>query len=136
MSVPVTVHPAHYNQGDVECIDAIRSALNPEGFAAFCAGNVIKYVWRYQHKDGPQDLKKAAVYLAWLQEATPPPAPVAAPAAGLVERVARAIHPSICADPNLYMHEARAAIREVAAWMQENDIGYNAVRRLDQEADR
>ena len=33
---------------------------------------------------------------------------------GLVERVAGAIHPSICADPNLYLHEARAAIREVA----------------------
>ena len=38
---------------------------------------------------------------------------------GLVERVVKAIHPSICADPNLYRHEARAAIREVAAWMDE-----------------
>ena len=35
----------------------------------------------------------------------------------LVERVACAIHPSICADPHLYLHEARAAIREVAAWL-------------------
>jgi hypothetical protein len=70
MSVPVTVHPAHYNQGDIECIDALRSSLGPEGFAAFCAGNVIKYVWRYGQKDGLHDLKKAAAYLAWLQEAT------------------------------------------------------------------
>ena len=46
-----------------------------------------------------------------------PPALPAAPAGGLVERVAKAIHPSICADPNLYRHEARAAIREVAAWL-------------------
>ena len=26
-------------------------------------------------------------------------------------------HPSICADPNLYLHEARAAIRAVAEWL-------------------
>jgi hypothetical protein len=42
-----------------------------------------------------------------------------APAGGLVERVARAIHPSVCADPNLYLHEARAAILEVADWLEE-----------------
>ena len=41
-------------------------------------------------------------------------------AGSLVERVAGAIHPDRCADPNLYLHEARAAIREVAAYMQEN----------------
>lgn len=39
----------------------------------------------------------------------------------LVERVAGAIHPSICADTYLYRHEARAAIREVAAWIGEQD---------------
>lgn len=39
----------------------------------------------------------------------------------LVERVAVAIHPSICADTYLYRHEARAAIREVAAWIGEQD---------------
>jgi len=48
-----------------------------------------------------------------------PPAAPPAPAGGLVERVAKAIHPSICADPNLYRHEARAAIREVAAWLDQ-----------------
>ena len=39
------------------------------------------------------------------------------PDSSLVERVAAAIHPNVCADPNLYLHEARAAIREVAAWL-------------------
>jgi hypothetical protein len=29
----------------------------------FNAGNVIKYVWRYKHKNGLEDLKKAAWYL-------------------------------------------------------------------------
>jgi hypothetical protein len=46
-----------------------------------------------------------------------PPTPPPAPAGGLVEEVAKAIHPSICAIPNLYRLEARAAIREVAAWL-------------------
>jgi len=31
---------------------------------------------------------------------------------------------------------ARAAIREVAAWMRENQCGYNAVRWLEQEAEQ
>ena len=60
------VNPSHYKAGDVECIDAIRSALGPEGFQFFCQGNVIKYVWRYQHKGGAEDLQKAKVYIDWL----------------------------------------------------------------------
>jgi len=63
-------------------------------------------------------------------------APPVAPAGGLVERVAKAIHPSICADPNLYRHEARAAIREVAYFL--GDLGYRAAKAdlLEQVADR
>ena len=64
------------------------------------------------------------------------PAPPAAPAGGLVERVEAVIRPSIPGDPNVYRYEARAAIREVAAWMRENETGYNAVRLLEQEASR
>lgn len=60
----------HYRQeGDVECITALRSALGPEGFRGFCAGNVIKYVWRYRHKGTPaDDLDKALQYLIWLRD--------------------------------------------------------------------
>jgi len=55
--------PPHYTQGDIECIDAIRSALGPQGFAAFCRGNIIKYNWRCDHKAGVQDVEKAGWYL-------------------------------------------------------------------------
>lgn len=55
-------HPAHYTQGGVECIDAIKAAVG-DGFAGYCAGNVIKYVWRYRVKGGVEDLKKARWYL-------------------------------------------------------------------------
>ena len=60
--------PNHYKQGDIECIDAIRAALGKEGFEAYCIGNVIKYSWRYKHKNGLEDLKKAQVYQAWATE--------------------------------------------------------------------
>ena len=61
----------------------------------------------------------------------------AKPDSSLVERVAAAIHPNVCADPNLYLHEARAAIREVADWMRENpDVHFPPalVFALEQEA--
>jgi hypothetical protein len=55
-------HPPHYNQGGIECIDAIKAATG-SGFVKYCTGNVIKYLWRYDNKGGLEDLKKAAWYL-------------------------------------------------------------------------
>lgn len=55
-----------------------------------------------------------------------------APAGSLVERV----HSCIVGEPECGHMQASAAIREVAAWMRENECGYNAVRWLEQEADR
>ena len=56
--------PPHYNQGSIECIDAIEAALGPDGFIAYCRGNAIKYLWRSDHKGGAEDIKKANWYLA------------------------------------------------------------------------
>ena len=67
MADPVN-HPSHYTQGAVECIECIRAALGPRGFRDYCVGNCIKYLHRYQHKNGAQDLEKAGVYLAWAKE--------------------------------------------------------------------
>lgn len=67
----VVEHPSHYTQGDVECIDAIRSALTgvEDPFLAFCAGQVIRYTWRHAHKGSPiTDLEKARQYLDWAIE--------------------------------------------------------------------
>ena len=59
--------PPHYRQGEVECIDAIRAALGPDGFAAYCRGQVIKYTWRAPHKgNAVEDLGKAGWYLSRL----------------------------------------------------------------------
>lgn len=62
-------HPEHYTQGGVECITAIKSSMDLEGFAAYCKGNVLKYLWRYEKKGGLEDLEKAQVYLKWLIDA-------------------------------------------------------------------
>lgn len=57
-------HPAHYNQGGIECIEAIKAAtVNKSGIEAVCVANVIKYLFRYETKNGLEDVKKALWYL-------------------------------------------------------------------------
>lgn len=63
--------PSHYTFGGIETIDFIRAKLGPEGFRAYCIGNVLKYVTRWQHKNGEEDLKKALKYMEWVVEALP-----------------------------------------------------------------
>lgn len=56
--------PDHYTQGGVEAIDAITAAtVNKTGIEAVCVANVIKYLWRYELKNGLEDVKKAQWYL-------------------------------------------------------------------------
>lgn len=62
-------HPNHYCQNGLESIDVIKaftSELN--GVEAFCAGNAIKYILRFNHKNGEQDLDKAIWYINRLKE--------------------------------------------------------------------
>lgn len=62
-------HPLHYTQGEIECIDAIESALGREGFIAFLRGQVIKYQWRLMSKlDPSQDNEKSIWYAKKLGE--------------------------------------------------------------------
>lgn len=55
-------HPSHYNQHNIETIDFIRYMLTPEQFEGFLMGNVIKYLDRYEFKNGQEDLNKAQWY--------------------------------------------------------------------------
>lgn len=51
----------HYTQWKIQPITFISAnKLN------FCQGNVIKYVMRYNQKNGLEDLKKAKVYIDYL----------------------------------------------------------------------
>lgn len=63
------INPDHYKQGKVECIDALEAAtVNKTGIEAVCTANVIKYLWRYEAKNGIEDVKKAQWYLEKLIE--------------------------------------------------------------------
>lgn len=56
--------PDHYNQGGIECIDAMRAAFGDAAVETFCQLNAFKYNWRAHEKgDSEQDLKKALWYL-------------------------------------------------------------------------
>ena len=58
--------PYHYGFGGVETIEALEASMTPEAFRGFLKGNVLKYVWRYENKNGLEDLKKAKWYLKTL----------------------------------------------------------------------
>ena len=51
-------HPIHYtaHPSGVECIQVVEHM-------SFCLGNAIKYIWRADHKNGLEDLKKAKWYI-------------------------------------------------------------------------
>ena len=66
--VPVPPHGDLIDRREA-IIDAIRASLGDEDFASYCKGNIMKYIWRYRHKNGLEDLKKARVYLNWMIEA-------------------------------------------------------------------
>ena len=60
----VVNHPSHYTQGGIECIDAIKAAVvGKEPMEAVCVANIVKYLWRYEEKNGLEDVKKARWYL-------------------------------------------------------------------------
>ena len=62
-------NPEHYNQGGIECIEAIKASMSGEEFRGYLKGNAMKYLWRYASKGNPeQDLAKCSWYLDRLQD--------------------------------------------------------------------
>lgn len=65
MNKDMVNHPSHYTSSQaicrkcetqIECIDIVRHM-------SFNIGNAVKYLWRFQLKNGLEDLKKARWYL-------------------------------------------------------------------------
>jgi hypothetical protein len=54
--------PPHY-QGEVEAIDSIKSSMSYEAFKGYLQGNALKYVIRFDRKNGVEDLRKAEWYI-------------------------------------------------------------------------
>lgn len=59
-------NPKHYIQGSHECIDEIKAMLTPDEFRGFLKGNIIKYRYRANLKNGKEDLAKADNYAYYL----------------------------------------------------------------------
>lgn len=59
----VVNRPRHYTKGSIEVWDFIKD----QGLD-YMEGNVVKYVCRYKHKNGLEDLRKAKAYLDKLVE--------------------------------------------------------------------
>ena len=58
------INPSHYQRDGMECIDAIKAAVqNLRGADAYCTGSAIKYLWRWDEKGGKDDLKKAKWFI-------------------------------------------------------------------------
>ena len=57
------INPNHYKQGGLESIDAIKAFMSEEAFKGFLKGNCQKYLFRYEQKNGLEDLKKCQWYL-------------------------------------------------------------------------
>lgn len=64
MDSDVVGTPEHYTYGGIQLIDVWEACL-VEGLdpvVALYLGNILKYLHRWEHKNGLQDLKKAARY--------------------------------------------------------------------------
>jgi hypothetical protein len=66
--------PFHYTRNGMETIDVIEDSMSREQYCGYMRGNIIKYLLRYEHKNGIEDLKKANWYLNRLVKTleTPP----------------------------------------------------------------
>ncbi len=54
-------NPSHYTAGGIETLDYIKAKVSD--YPSYAVGNILKYVSRYEHKNGIEDLKKAQFYL-------------------------------------------------------------------------
>jgi len=61
-------HPEHYKQFSREVIDTMQGVSTLEEFKGYLKLNAIKYLSRYQGKNGVEDLSKAIWYINKLKE--------------------------------------------------------------------
>jgi hypothetical protein len=117
-------------QNLLERVEALEAdVIEQPQSSRFCNEAIVRRLETLEAAENLRQQDEDAEPAAPTPEATPPPAP----AGGLVRRVIEAIiEGMVVRDPEA----ASAAIREVAAWMRENETGYNAARWLELEADR
>ena len=62
------INPDYYVRNGMECYDAQLASVGLSKFQWYLECCIFKYMWRWEEKNGKEDLQKAAVYLAKLIE--------------------------------------------------------------------
>lgn len=60
--------PEHYHMYDMDTLTFLEQGFPPYVLRGFCTGSIIKYLQRYEFKNGMEDLKKAQFYMNKLVE--------------------------------------------------------------------
>ena len=58
-------HPPHYTKAEngIECWEAMYAMLGKDSYVDHCIASAMKYMWRWRHKNGLEDLQKAQWWL-------------------------------------------------------------------------
>lgn len=59
----VVNNPSHYKRGEIECYEALKASMTKEQFLGHLKATAIAYLWRYDLKNGLEDVKKAKWYV-------------------------------------------------------------------------
>ena len=65
------IKPSHYfpqDDSNIHCHHAQLAQMGTDYMIGYHWGNIIKYVWRWQRKNGIEDLKKAGEHIRMLIE--------------------------------------------------------------------
>ncbi len=62
------VTPQYYKKGGMECYDVQKASMGLIKYQGYLEGCAQKYLWRWEDKNGKQDLEKAVEYLVKLIE--------------------------------------------------------------------
>lgn len=64
----LAITPNYYKKDGLECYDVQKASMGLIKYQGYLEGCVQKYLWRWEDKNGKQDLKKALEYLVKLIE--------------------------------------------------------------------
>lgn len=59
----VVNNPSHYKRGEIECYEALKASMTKDQFLGHLKATAIAYLWRYDLKNGLEDVKKAKWYV-------------------------------------------------------------------------
>lgn len=62
------IRPQHYHEGGIDVFAYGKANFTKEEMRGFFKGNIIKYITRFNKKNGEEDLLKAEEYLKQLIE--------------------------------------------------------------------